>query len=135
MFFQRIRFSRFPGWGKSKTKKDNKYNAKPSVVNNTRYDSKAESLRALQLKALFEKGEITDLKEQPRFDIYINNIKVRRYTADFSYIDQNGQYRIEDVKGVQTREFKLVKRIFEAVHIDKGWKIEIVTIKDVSLIP
>lgn len=136
-FFGKSKAARFPGWRPSRAQKKpqgNKFGATPVTVNGVRYDSKAEAARALELKEMEAAGEIKELQEQPRFDLIINGVKVRRYKADFSYIDSDGRFRIEDVKGAVQREFKLMKRVFEAIHKDKGWTIDIIKIKDVSFI-
>lgn len=61
------------------------------------YDSKKEYQRALVLKNLQANNAISDLKEQVKFAIEINNVKVCTYIADFTYIE-NGVYVVEDVR-------------------------------------
>lgn len=88
--------------------KRNKYNAKAVVIEGRRFDSKSEGRRYLQLKAMEQAGEISDLKLQTEFEIFpaqeVCGKKIRAcfYRCDFDYIDKDGQRVIEDVKSSAT---------------------------------
>jgi len=104
---------------------------KKSKYSNTKtngYDSKKESKRAVVLKVLSKKGQISELQEQVSFVLapaqYVTNIKGKevcarrelKYIADFVYFE-NGIKVIEDCKGFRTKEYikkkNLMKRILE----------------------
>lgn len=96
-----------------------KYNNKKTIVDNIKFDSKAEAMRYKQLKIFQQSNYITNLKLQPKFELqakYINNkgehVRAITYKADFSYIEK-GKLIVEDVKGMETKEFKLKKKMFE----------------------
>jgi hypothetical protein len=91
-----------------------KYGNKPTRG----YDSKKEANYATYLHALEKSGKISELKEQVRFVLvqaqYRDGVCIERamsYVADFSYVDENGELRIVDVKGCRTEVFKIKKKL------------------------
>lgn len=82
------------------------------------FDSIAERARAVEL--ISDKA-ITDLVFQPKFLLHDQFIrggkKIREinYIADFQY-QENGELCIEDVKGMQTTEYKLKKKMFLKIY-------------------
>ena len=103
-----------------KFKKSSKFGAKKTVVDGITFDSKWESERYGQLKAMERGGIVTDLELQVKYDIVINDIKICKYIADFVYKEESpdGKIReiVEDAKGFETPEFKLKKKLMKAVH-------------------
>ena len=101
------------------------------------FDSKAEFERYLHLKHLEDIGVISCLKRQVKFEIIpklVKQVEVQlktktkiverteemaaHYTADFCYLDHDGKYIIEELKGSYTKNLadyilrrKLIKRI------------------------
>ena len=96
-----------------------KYNARATTIDGIRFASKAESVRYTELKLLQEAGEIEALELQPRFEIWSSynhaTGKTERitYVADFKYF-RDGQYTVEDVKGVLTPVYRMKKKMFLA---------------------
>ena len=103
-----------------KFKKSSKFGAKKTIVDGITFDSKWESERYGQLKAMERGGIVTDLELQVKYDIVINDIKICRYIADFVYKEESpsGEIKeiVEDAKGFETPEFKLKKKLMKAVH-------------------
>ena len=103
-----------------KFKKSSKFGAKKTIVDGITFDSKWESERYGQLKAMERGGIVTDLKLQVKYDIVINDIKICKYIADFVYKEESPDGKIkeivEDAKGFETPEFKLKKKLMKAVH-------------------
>ena len=103
-----------------KFKKSSKFGAKKTEVDGITFDSKWESERYGQLKAMERGGIVTDLKLQVKYDIVINDIKICKYIADFVYKEESPDGKIkeivEDAKGFETPEFKLKKKLMKAVH-------------------
>ena len=103
-----------------KFKKSSKFGAKKTIVDGITFDSKWESERYGQLKAMERGGIVTDLELQVKYDIVINDIKICKYIADFVYKEEspNGEIKeiVEDAKGFETPEFKLKKKLMKAVH-------------------
>jgi len=94
--------------------------AKKVEVLGHRFDSKAEADRAVGLYMLERAGKIKDLEFHPRFDLFVNGVKVGFYTADFSYWDVGKRCEVvEDVKpknGYRTRDYVLRKKLMLACH-------------------
>ena len=103
-----------------KFKKSSKFGAKKTMVDGITFDSKWESERYGQLKAMERGGIVTDLELQVKYDIVINDIKICKYIADFVYKEESSDGKIreivEDAKGFETPEFKLKKKLMKAVH-------------------
>lgn len=106
-----------------------KYNNKKTIVDNIKFDSKAEANRYIELKLLEKSAKISDLELQPKFELqekYINNkgekIRAITYKADFRYLEGN-KIVVEDVKGVETKEFKIKRKLFENKYRDIDFRI------------
>lgn len=103
----------------AKTKTKNKYNNKKIFIGGKRYDSEKEFLRHRELIVLERAGAISQLRFHDKQDLLILIEKpLLKYEPDFCYIE-NGKLIIEDLKGYQTKEFKVKKKII-ASKIFKG---------------
>lgn len=103
----------------------NKYNAGATIHNGERFDSGAERTRYLELLLLQRANVIARLERQPKFvlqpafhDAWGRLWRAITYTADFSYYDKDGQMTIEDMKGAESRDFRLRAKMFQAQHPD-----------------
>src|SRR5262245_26691204 len=67
------------------------------------FDSLAERRRYRELRLLERGGAIVDLRVHPPYDIVVNGRHICRYIADFSYSDEAGRLRVEDVKAPPSR--------------------------------
>ncbi len=102
----------------------NKYNAKKTIIDGIKFDSKKEANRYCELKLLEKAGEIIKLELQPRFQLqpkFEKNGKKYRaieYVADFRYFDMASKKMVvEDVKGFRKMPVYLMKRkMFEYVY-------------------
>lgn len=89
------------------------------------FDSAKEGNRAKELELMEKAGLIKDLQIQvpftlqPAFYYKGKRIQAIKYVADFAYYE-NGEYVVEDAKGVKTREYINKKKQMLYVH-----KIEI----------
>lgn len=106
-----------------------KYNNKKTIIDNIKFDSKAEANRYIELKMLEKARKISDLELQPKFELqekYTNNkgekVRAITYKADFCYIE-NGKLVVEDVKGVETKEFKIKRKLFENKYRDIDFRL------------
>ncbi len=77
------------------------------------YASKAEATRAGELRLLRAGGEISDLREQVRFELIPKQDGERAvtYTADFVYRDKSGELVVEDVKGYAARDWPIRRKL------------------------
>lgn len=106
------------------------------------YDSRKERRRAQELKFLAERGIISDLQEQVKFELIpaqyeevVQQLKTKSkvvkrcversccYIADFVYRDPTGKLVVEDVKSPITRtpEYRIKRKLMLWV---KGIKIK-----------
>lgn len=77
-----------------------------------KFDSKKERNRYLELKTLFDQGEIRMLLRQPRFDLP-GGVK---YYADFQIFWSDDTVTHEDVKGVRTPLYIAKKKMVEEIY-------------------
>ena len=127
-------------------KKGSKYNNKKVIVDGIKFDSEKESKRYIFLKEAQEKGLISGLELQVKYELipavrepYVKHLKTKdkilertlqlaiTYTCDFRYI-KDGDAVIEDVKAspkMLPKEFILKEKIFFwrfGKHIRKVYK-------------
>ena len=67
------------------------------------------------LKILLENGDISNLEIHPKFPVLVNGHKICVYYADFRYTE-NGVVVVDDVKGFRTKEYKIKKKLVEALY-------------------
>lgn len=87
------------------------------------FHSKAEKNRYLVLKSMMERGEISNLKTQVKYElilpdgrpVFTPKNRVMKYIPDFVYT-KDGKEIIEDVKGFHTKEGKIKIAVFEAIY-------------------
>lgn len=106
----------------------NKYKNKKVQIDMYVFDSIAESRRYKELALLEKAGEIENLQLQPKFllqESFKKNGKTYRkieYIADFMY-EEKGKVIVEDVKGMETKEFKIKRKLFEYKYPDLELKL------------
>lgn len=106
----------------------NKYKNKKVQIDMYVFDSIAESRRYKELALLEKAGEIENLQLQPKFllqESFKKNGKTYRkieYIADFMY-EEKGKVIVEDVKGMETKEFKIKRKLFEYKYHDLELKL------------
>lgn len=105
--------------------KQSKYKNKKVIYNGIKFDSKKERNYYIKLKLLEEKGIISNLKLQVKFELQpsfkFNGKTIRsiNYIADFTYIQDN-KLHIVDTKGVRTEVYRIKKKMMQY----KGYEIE-----------
>jgi hypothetical protein len=96
-----------------------KYRAVRTEIDGILFDSKAEGRRYQELRLMAVAGLITDLELQPRYELQPaytkagKRIRAIEYRADFRYRTKSGAVVVEDVKGMETAEFKIKRKMFE----------------------
>ncbi len=102
-----------------RTSTRSKYNAKKVVIDDIKFDSKAEAAYYQQLKLLKMTGEVVSFDLQPEFtlqDSFRKNGKLYRaikYKADFLVRYSDGHEELIDIKGMLTKEFRIKQKLFE----------------------
>ena len=117
-----------------------KYGNKKIQFDGHVFDSKKEARRYRDLLLLQSAGEISDLETQFKFvlipaqrefnarEIYTKGPKKGcfkpgkllekevAYYADFVYNDKNGNWVVEDAKGVRTKEYIIKRKLMLYIH-------------------
>ncbi len=102
-----------------RTSTRSKYNAKKVVIDDIKFDSKAEAAYYQQLKLLKMTGEVVSFDLQPEFvlqESFRKNGKLYRaikYKADFLVRYSDGHEELIDIKGMLTKEFRIKQKLFE----------------------
>ena len=120
-------------------RKKNKYNAKKTVIDDQKFDSKKEAQRYVFLKGAQESGSIRNLQRQTRFELeppvveqYEEQLKTKTvikertiqrgiyYTCDFQY-EKDGEVVVEDVKSSPAqakldKAYQIRKKLLFARH-------------------
>jgi len=114
------------GGGRKTATKRNKFNAQRIEKDGMKFDSVKEYKRYIELTALMQRGEISELKCQVKFEL-APKVKIEgekrakpalRYFADFTYLS-NGKLIVEDVKSAATRKlpsYRNKKHLMKTVH-------------------
>ena len=109
--------------------KKNKYRNIKTAVDGITFDSKKEADYYCQLKILKRAGEIKDFglqqkyELQPSFEKNGTNYRAIAYVADFVITNLDGTTEVIDTKGVETKDFKIKKKLFEYKYKDLELKI------------
>jgi len=108
----------------------NKYGNKKVYYNGKKLDSEREKKDYIRFLWLQERGEISDLQTQIKFELQehykINGKTIRaiNYVADFTYYDKEGKFHVVDTKGFRTEVYKIKKKLFEykyGIEIEEIW--------------
>ena len=99
-----------------------KYRAVKTTIDGITFASKREARYYQIYSRLQELGQIKNLQLQTSIPFLINGKKMFTYKPDFEFDDDKGHHII-DVKGFETKEFKIKKKIIEAYY---GIEIEVV---------
>lgn len=109
---------------KMNSKKRPKYGNKKTVVDNITFDSQAEAIYYNQLKWLKQAKQIKNFKLQPRYilqEAFTKNGKHFRkieYVADFEVHKLDGSVEVVDIKGIETKEFAIKRKLFERKYLN-----------------
>jgi len=102
----------------------NKYGARKTVIDNIRFDSRAEASYYCNLKLLKQAKKIKGFELQPEFVLLPPFQKGKKkyrgikYIADFRIEHLDGSIEIVDVKGFKTDGYRIKKQLFESLYPD-----------------
>ena len=116
----------------------NKYGARKTLVDGIMFDSKREADRYCELKILLDRGEISCLEMQVKYELIPAQYEVTErygkrgqrlkdgrkllekpvtYIADFRYYDlPSGEVVVEDCKGMRDQKYRIKKKLMLWVH-------------------
>ncbi|AYC30019.1 DUF1064 domain-containing protein [Paenisporosarcina cavernae] len=96
-----------------------KYNNRKVVVDDITFDSAAEAKYYEELKMRQKEEKILFFRLQPRYEIQpkfekgSKKFKAITYVADFEIHHLDGSIEVVDIKGMETTDFKIKKKMFE----------------------
>lgn len=97
--------------------KPSKYRAKKTVIDGITFASKKEANRYVMLREMQEKGLISDLRLQVKYELIPKQYTATKecwracnYIADFVY-KCGGVEVVEDSKGMRTPEYKIKRKL------------------------
>jgi len=90
-----------------------KYGAQKTTVRGVAYHSKLEAEDARWLQDLEKKGDISQLKEQVRYRIYVAGTEVGSSVVDFQFV-YKGTLVWYETKGFPTALYKFKRKCIEA---------------------
>jgi len=102
-----------------------KYNAQKCELNGEHFDSLHEMRRWQELKILERAGEIIDLDRQVPFELVpsqrdpVTHKVVEHsvvYKADFCYRTKDGDFVVEDAKGMRTTAYVIKRKLMLYIH-------------------
>lgn len=100
-----------------------KYANVPTVVDEVRFDSRAEAKRWVDLQMLERAGQISRLRRQVEYELIPalerpsgGRERACSYVADFVYERADGRTIVEDVKGKATPEYRIKRKLMLWVH-------------------
>ena len=91
-----------------------KYGNRKTKVDGKTYDSAREAKRHGELALMQKAGDIYGWAEQVTF-LLPGGVK---YRADFVVLQRDGTFRIEDSKGVRTKEYIMKKKLMASIGLD-----------------
>lgn len=98
-----------------------KYHAKRTVYNGVSYHSQREANYAAELDNRVRAKDLKEWRRQVPIRLFVNGQKICTYHIDFLEINNDGSEVYTEIKSVMTaklRDFKIIWRLFEALHPD-----------------
>lgn len=93
-------------------KRFHKFNAKRTEIDGIKFSSSLESKYYQYLNLLIKSGEVVFFLRQVPFHLP-GGVK---YVVDYQIFNSDGSCKFVDVKGFETSEFKIKKRIVESLY-------------------
>lgn len=82
-----------------------------------------EAYYARELDFRVKAKDIITWSGQPKFPIVVNGKNICTYIADFEVINNDGTIDYIDVKGIETKDFKLKWKLVQALYPEMNFKI------------
>lgn len=104
--------------------KANKMGAKKTVLDGITFASQMEADYYLYLQEEVKEGRVLEFKLQPEFILldgytkYGRKIRPITYIGDYYVWYEDGTEKVIDVKGKETADFKLKRKMFDSVYPD-----------------
>jgi hypothetical protein len=99
-------------------KKGNKYNNTPQMHNGNRYDSKKESSYAKELDLRIKAKDIKGWERQVPLELRVNGYLICKWKIDFKIIHNDDSVEWIEIKGFETYDYIIKRKLFEALKDD-----------------
>jgi len=66
---------------------------------------------------------IKDYECQKIFELHVNGILIAKHKPDFLVTYNDGSQEINETKGVETRDFKIIKKLFKAIYPEIKYRV------------
>jgi hypothetical protein len=96
-------------------KKGSKYNNVKQNYGGNKYDSKKESTYASQLDLRKLAKDIKDWERQVNLELRVNGYLICKWKIDFKIIHNDDSIEFVEVKGFETYDYILKRKLFEAL--------------------
>lgn len=103
--------------GKLKGEKKNKFNARKKELDDYVYDSGFEAEYAAELQVRLRAGDILGFERQFPVPIYVNGYHICTCKVDFLVYERDGTKALKETKGVETADYRIKKKLIEAVWL------------------
>jgi len=100
-----------------------KYGNKPCTVDGHRFDSRREADYYEQLKIEKIAGLIKSFERQVEFPLSVNGSVICRHRVDFLVTLPDGRREVREVKGFETAEWNIKRKLFSALNADIEYKV------------
>lgn len=107
----------------------NKYHAKRTEYNGVKYHSKLEAEYAKNLDWRIKAKDISQWGRQIKIPLAVNDTHICNYFIDFMIIHNDGTIEYVEVKGMETPEWKLKWKLFNAIFAKEHPGVIITLIK------
>lgn len=114
------------------TTRKSKFNAKKTVYNGRKYDSKFEAGQAMQLDIRKRAGEILDWEPQFKVEMWAYNkfgdpVFKKTHRVDFRIHNLDGSFTLLEAKGAETQDYrdrrKWLTKLWLPEHPDHDYQI------------
>jgi hypothetical protein len=97
-------------------RRKSKYGNKKTEYNGVMYASKKEAAYAGELDLRVMAGDIRKWNRQVKLEVRLNGQHICNYYADFQIVHTNNTVEYVDVKGYETKVFKLKWKLVQALY-------------------
>lgn len=98
----------------------NKYNNHTCQYGGSIYDSIKEADYAQELDFRLKAKDIKSWRRQIPIDLVVNGYKICTYKVDFEITHNNKSKELVEIKGFETPEFRLKKKLIEATFLHEN---------------
>lgn len=104
-----------------------KYGNRPCDYNGYIYDSGMEAEYAKELDMRLKANDITAWERQFKIEIWINGMWILNHKVDFRIEHNDGSFELVECKGMETKDWRIRKKLLEAVwlpeHLDHTYTV------------